>query len=97
MSTGDFPESLSRAILVGIMLVGRLGISRRLPCKKKVNDSDETNKRTKPIITTPVKVEEVTTMTCKGVPSSEVAQSCRGHGHEVGESANVPTHSTPPQ
>ena len=26
MSTGDFPESLSQAILVGIMLVGRLGV-----------------------------------------------------------------------
>ena len=25
MSIGDFPESLSQAILVGIMLVGRLG------------------------------------------------------------------------
>ena len=25
--TGDFPESLSQAILVGIMLVGRLGVS----------------------------------------------------------------------
>ena len=25
MSTGDFPESLSQAILVGMMLVGRLG------------------------------------------------------------------------
>ena len=26
MSTGDFPESLSRAMLVGTMLVGRLGV-----------------------------------------------------------------------
>ena len=26
MSIGDFPESLSQAILVGIMLVGRLGV-----------------------------------------------------------------------
>ena len=26
MSTGDFPENLSQAILVGIMLVGRLGV-----------------------------------------------------------------------
>ena len=26
MSTGDFPESLSQAMLVGIMLVGRLGV-----------------------------------------------------------------------
>ena len=28
MSIGDFPESLSQAILVGIMLVGRLGVPR---------------------------------------------------------------------
>ena len=28
MSIGDFPESLSRAILVGVMLVGRLGVLR---------------------------------------------------------------------
>ena len=28
MSTGDFPESLSQAILVGIVLVGRLGVHR---------------------------------------------------------------------
>ena len=27
MSVGDFPESLSQAILVGIMLVGRLGVT----------------------------------------------------------------------
>ena len=27
MSVADFPESLSQAILVGIMLVGRLGVS----------------------------------------------------------------------
>ena len=26
MSIGDFPESLSQAILAGIMLVGRLGV-----------------------------------------------------------------------
>ena len=26
MSIGDFPESLSQAILVGIMLVGRFGV-----------------------------------------------------------------------
>ena len=26
MSIGDFPESLSQAMLVGIMLVGRLGV-----------------------------------------------------------------------
>ena len=26
MSTGDFPESLSQAILLGMMLVGRLGV-----------------------------------------------------------------------
>ena len=26
MSTGDFPESLSQAMLVGTMLVGRLGV-----------------------------------------------------------------------
>ena len=26
MSIGDFPETLSQAILVGIMLVGRLGV-----------------------------------------------------------------------
>ena len=26
MSIGDFPESLNQAILVGIMLVGRLGV-----------------------------------------------------------------------
>ena len=26
MSIGDFPESLSQAILVGIILVGRLGV-----------------------------------------------------------------------
>ena len=26
MSIGDFPESLSQAILVGVMLVGRLGV-----------------------------------------------------------------------
>ena len=29
MSIGDLPESLSRAMLVGTMLVGRLGV---LPC-----------------------------------------------------------------
>ena len=29
MSIGDFPESLSQAILVGIMLVGRLGIPQK--------------------------------------------------------------------
>ena len=28
MSIGDFPESLSRAMLVGVMLVGRLGVIR---------------------------------------------------------------------
>ena len=28
MSIGDFQESLSRAILVGIMLVGRLGVAK---------------------------------------------------------------------
>ena len=27
---GDFPESLSQAILVGIMLVGRLGVILRM-------------------------------------------------------------------
>ena len=27
MSIGDFPESLSQAMLVGTMLVGRLGVS----------------------------------------------------------------------
>ena len=27
MSIGDFPESLTQAILVGTMLVGRLGVS----------------------------------------------------------------------
>ena len=27
MSIGDFPESLSQQILVGIMLVGRLGVA----------------------------------------------------------------------
>ena len=27
MSIGDFPESLSQAILAGIMLVGRLGVA----------------------------------------------------------------------
>ena len=27
MSIGDFPESLSRAMLVGTMLLGRLGVS----------------------------------------------------------------------
>ena len=26
MSTGDFPEGLSRAMLVGVMLIGRLGV-----------------------------------------------------------------------
>ena len=29
MSIGDFPESLSQAVLAGIMLVGRLGVLRR--------------------------------------------------------------------
>ena len=28
MSIGDFPEGLSKAILVGIMVVGRLGVVR---------------------------------------------------------------------
>ena len=27
MSIGDFPESLTRAMLVGTMLVGRLGVA----------------------------------------------------------------------
>ena len=31
MSVGDFPESLSQAILVGIILVGRLGVHNSLP------------------------------------------------------------------
>ena len=31
MSIGDFPESLSRAILIGIMLVGRLAVSSASP------------------------------------------------------------------
>ena len=31
MSIGDFPESLSQRILVGIILAGRLGAARRLP------------------------------------------------------------------
>ena len=30
MSIGDFPESLNQAILVGTMLVGRLGVPRFL-------------------------------------------------------------------
>ena len=30
MSIGNFPESLSRAMLVGIMLVGRLGVTLTL-------------------------------------------------------------------
>ena len=30
MSIGDLPESLSQAMLVGILLVGRLGVFRRL-------------------------------------------------------------------
>ena len=30
MSIGDFPEILSQAILVGIILVGRLGVVRML-------------------------------------------------------------------
>ena len=29
MSIGDFPDSLSQAMLVGIMLVGRLGVPGR--------------------------------------------------------------------
>ena len=32
MSIGDFPEGLSQAILVGIMLVGRLGVLRTGCC-----------------------------------------------------------------
>ena len=31
MSIGDFPESLSQAILVGIMLVGKLGVWKSGP------------------------------------------------------------------
>ena len=31
MSIGNFPEDLSQAILVGIILVGRLGVSAPLP------------------------------------------------------------------
>ena len=34
MSIGDFPESLSQAMLVGTMLVGRLGVPRRGPSKR---------------------------------------------------------------
>ena len=30
---GNFSESLSRAILVGIMLVGRLGVALRICCE----------------------------------------------------------------
>ena len=33
MSIGDFPESLSQAILVGIMLVGRLGVLPSAQCE----------------------------------------------------------------
>ena len=32
MSIGDFPKSLSQAILVGIMLVGRLGVLDSASC-----------------------------------------------------------------
>ena len=35
MSIGDFPESLSQAMLVGITLVGRLGVSGT-PCSSEV-------------------------------------------------------------
>ena len=35
MSIGDFPESLSRAILVGTMLVGRLGVTQLLQESKR--------------------------------------------------------------
>ena len=31
MSTGNFPEIMSREILVGIILVGRLGVKNRKP------------------------------------------------------------------
>ena len=30
MSIGDFPESLSQAMLVGVMLVGQLGVRIRI-------------------------------------------------------------------
>ena len=32
MSIGNFPESLGQGILVGMILVGRLGISQRSRC-----------------------------------------------------------------
>ena len=35
MSIGDFPESLSQTILVGIMLVGRLGVRARRSSRRK--------------------------------------------------------------
>ena len=43
MSTGDFPESLSQAILVGVMLVGRLGVHARGD-----RDQDQGRKRLTP-------------------------------------------------
>ena len=30
MSLGDFPESLSQAMLVGVMLLGRLGVAAQM-------------------------------------------------------------------
>ena len=35
MSKGDFPESLSQAILVGIMLVGRSGVYATTPSSSR--------------------------------------------------------------
>ena len=38
-STGDFPGSLSQAMLVGTMLVGRLGILESMLCRPKLKSS----------------------------------------------------------
>ena len=39
MSIGDFPEMLSQAILVGIILVGRLGVSPRIEVALQVREN----------------------------------------------------------
>ena len=41
MSIGNFPESLSQAVLVGIMLVGRLGVIARRTFWRGGNPSSE--------------------------------------------------------
>ena len=47
MSIGDFPESLSQAMLVGIIAVGRLGVRAEVPAwdKKGRTNRDQTRRR----------------------------------------------------